>query len=47
MKNLHWIVIGFVVGAGCGALFGIDYAMAGAAIGAAGGGAIFLVMRRL
>lgn len=45
MRNAVWIVIGLVVGLAVGTVFGFDYAIAGAGIGAVGGGAIFLVMR--
>lgn len=45
MKNWHWIVIGALVGAACGSIFGMDYALAGLGIGLAGGAAIMLGMR--
>lgn len=45
MKNAYWIVVGAVVGFGAGAIYGLDYALTGAAIGAVGGGGIFLGMR--
>jgi len=44
-KNWHWIVVGGAVGAGAGALFGFDYALAGLGIGLAGGCAIALGLR--
>ena len=46
MKNWHWIVIGAAVGLGSGALFGVDYALAGLGIGVVGGAAIMVAMRR-
>jgi hypothetical protein len=46
MKNWHWLPVGIAVGLGCGALFGFDYALAGGAIGLAGGLAIALSLRR-
>lgn len=45
MHNWYWILIGLAVGAVCGAIFGIDYALAGAGIGLASGVGIWLVMR--
>ncbi len=45
MKNSYWIVIGAVAGFASGLIFGLDYAFAGAGIGAVGGAAIYLVMR--
>ena len=45
MSNWYWIAIGAVVGAGSGAIFGADYALAGLGIGLAGGAAIAFVMR--
>lgn len=45
MKNWYWIAIGALVGLGCGALFGADYAIAGTGIGIAGGIAIAIGMR--
>ncbi len=45
MSKARWIIIGIVVGFGAGLLFGLDYALAGAGIGAIGGGAIMFAMR--
>ena len=45
MKNWHWIPIGAMVGAASGSVFGMDYALAGFAIGLAGGAAIMVGMR--
>lgn len=45
MSNWYWIAIGAVVGTGSGAIFGMDYALAGLGIGLAGGAAIAFVMR--
>ncbi len=45
MSNWHWLPIGAVVGTGSGAIFGMDYAMAGLGIGLAAGAAITFVMR--
>lgn len=45
MKNHYWPVIGALVGGAAGAVFGPDYALAGAGIGLAGGIAIFLALR--
>lgn len=45
MKNWHWIVIGAVVGAASGTIFGVDYAIAGTGIGIAAGAAIMLGLR--
>jgi hypothetical protein len=40
MRHWQWIVIGGAVGAACGAIFGMDYAIAGTGIGLAAGAAI-------
>lgn len=45
MRNWYWIVVGAVAGLGAGAIFGVDYALAGMAMGLAGGGAIAFVLR--
>lgn len=45
MRNWHWIVIGAAVGLGAGAVFGLDYAIAGMVMGLAGGGGIAFVLR--
>lgn len=45
MKNAYWTIVGIAVGAGAGAVFGLDYAFAGAGIGAVAGVAIFIGMR--
>lgn len=45
MKNAYWIIVGLVVGTGAGAMFGFDYALAGAGIGAVAGVAILAGMR--
>ena len=45
MKNWYWIAIGALVGLGSGAVFGLDYALAGLGIGLAGGAAIAFGMR--
>ena len=46
MKSWYWIAIGALVGFGCGAIFGMDYAIAGIGIGMAGGIAIAIGIRR-
>lgn len=46
MRNWHWIVIGSVVGVCSGAIFGMDYAIVGFALGVIAGGAIMFGMNR-
>ncbi len=45
MRNIYWIPIGLVAGALAGAPYGMDYSVAGAGIGAAGGFGILLGLR--
>lgn len=45
MRNWQWIVIGAAVGTASGAIFGIEYAIAGAGIGLAAGAAIMFGLR--
>lgn len=45
MRNWHWIIIGAGVGLASGAVFGLDYALAGIGIGVAGGLAVALGLR--
>lgn len=45
MRNWHWIAVGAAVGLASGAIFGIDYAVAGLGIGLAAGAAITIGMR--
>ncbi len=42
---VRWSVIGLAVGGAAGALYGLDYALAGAAIGLTGGLASAAVLR--
>ena len=46
MKNHYWPVIGALVGGAVGAVFGPDYALAGAGIGLAGGIAYWVIAGR-
>lgn len=45
MKNWHWLPVGAAVGVGSGAIFGLDYALAGLALGLVAGAAIMLALR--
>ncbi len=45
MKNVMWIPIGTVAGIASGAIFGVDYAIAGSIIGLAAGVGIWTGLR--
>lgn len=45
MKNVMWIPIGVVAGLASGALYGIDFALAGGAIGLTAGIGIYYGLR--
>ena len=45
LKGPYWVVVGAIIGVAAGAVFGVQYAIAGVGIGMAGGIAVYMAMR--